>query len=655
MEFNEQTYCFITGDPDDCYSHKECKIVLDALQNVLSTLTQSEGAVLAKELEKVLKEGEESFLQCIANIWATLRSENGIVLHFPVSLLDSLTMSVPGSQQESLKSEEVDLRFCLKLDGDGKLFLKRRDGSACFPLQRITSNVHKEEEWLPYVLTSISRLFNGAKEKLVSTAAISWSPGLTKYAGSDLAGTQKSRQCVYTLINRVSKAYPVVVYTREAIDPVSERTIYELSQTGKKENIKKLAQLIENYQLTMKKRRNRESIIKRFDSIGKKTVPLPGNYYSLTTTFLPCIAGLQSLKVAIENSMKSDNDSEDEYRISISNKNFTVMSDYNALKEKLKKMVRKRKHELENKKSLIHSELSRSGQSENTKKLIEKHSEKKEGGIVSIPSITQIETAKMPARKILPDKLSQLKAISMTHTILDHPIHQTSQTSSIVREKVAAAVKEQVQMEVAVRTVYNPPDRTAELATLISKTRQGGASRLRIIEQLTPNIRSIMDARRCYLHKKLKVDSSQHAAMELWDSFHNDIMPPNIFAELLLSIETDLESYTFYGIFRDIVYNMYLGMDTRGYLQLLCTSVQSYFSYELYAESIENMKKRTSINSLLVNTNEIRGDSKTSSTWINHHQTLLREIFGLLKEGTQTQIKQVIRFEDEFLNAAGPM
>lgn len=659
MEFSEQTYSFISDDQSSSYSYRECRIVIFALQDALSISDRSEGAMLVKKLQKRLDDDTVSFLKCMEKIWAALRSENGIALHIPISFLDSLTKPGPGSQQDHLEDEEMDLRFCLELDGNGGVFLKRRDGTARLPLQRTVSNVDNEDEWLPYVLTSIIRMFNEEKEKQILITAITWSPGLTEYTCVDTANYKKLQQSSYTLSHsKTSKTHPVVVYTREAWVPVSERAIYELSQTGSKEAIKKLAKLVEDYQLSMRKKNSGKTLVEHIIKIGRKTLPLPGFYWPLVVTFIPCLVGLHSLKTTIQKSLKS-NDDTDEYRMPTNDERINIISDYSALTEKLRRIARKHRHALENKKPSTHTEPARVGHPESIKKLVAQPSEKKdgkkEGNIVTTPSIVQAETAQMPARKLLPDKLSQLKAIGITHATFDRPIHHASQNSSAIREKVTEAVKEQVQMEIAARNVYNPPDRTAELATLISRTRQGGSGRVQAIEQLIPNIRSIMNARRGYLHQKLKAGSSQHTALQLWDAFHSDVMPPNIFAELLLNIESDLEPYTFYGIFRDIIYNMYLGMDTRVYLQLLCTSVQSYFSYELYAESTESMKKRTSINALLINTNEAHRASKPTSTWINHHQTLLREIFGLLKEGTQTQIKQVIRFEDEFLNAAGPM
>ncbi|KAE8303254.1 hypothetical protein GL50803_0016681 [Giardia duodenalis] len=662
MEFTEQTYLFLRQDTDNdeesvkLYSSEECKIVISALQSVLTLLGGSAGTQLAKRLRNKLNNDAVSFLDCIERMWASLRSENGITLHLPVSLLDLLTKSTLGSQQGAFENEEMDLRFSFELDGSGGIFLKRRDGSARVSLQRTISDVDKEEEWLPYVLTSVNRIFNENKEKLMSNTAIAWSPGLTKYECLATTDSRQSQKSSYTLTySKAPQTYPVVVYTKRGWTPVSERTIYGLPQAETRKLIRQLVSLLNSYQSNMETRPNGQFLAEKFAKCGKKTMPLPGFRWPLAVAFLPCLADFHSLKHVTQHALKGDTD---EYRISPNMSEIQVLQDYETLKAKLKSLARKCGNNLESAASPTHTEPAQAKLAKADKQMVEKHPEQAEEHAVSIkesPSIAQIEEPRMPARKVALDKLSQLKAVSMAHTILDHSAQHAPQSSSAVREKVVTAVKEQVQMESAVRSVYDPPDRTAELATLVSGIRQGGGSRMRIIEQLIPSIRSIMDARRGYLHQKLKAGPAQHAALQLWDAFHNDVMPPNIFAELLLNIESDLELYTFYGIFRDIVYGMYLGMDTRGHLQLLCTSVQSYFSYELYAESTENMKKRVSINTLLVNTSENCDESRVPDTWINHYQTLLREIFGLLKEGTQAQIKQVIRFEDEFLDTVGPM
>ncbi|EFO63935.1 Hypothetical protein GLP15_55 [Giardia lamblia P15] len=662
MEFTEQTYSFPcqTGDDDEeligCYFPEECKIVISALQSVLTLSGGSAGTALAKGLQNKLNDDAASFLDCIERMWATLRSENGVTLHLPVSLLGLLTKSAVNSQQGPFENEEMDLRFSLELDGSGGIFLKRRDGNERFSLQRTISDVDKEEEWLPYVLTSVGRIFNENKEKLMSNAAIAWSPGLTKYVCTAPTDSHQSQRSSYTLTySKAPQTYPVVVCTKRGWIPVSERTIYELPQTGAKGLIKQLVNLLNSYQSNMEVRSNGQFLAEKLAKCGKKTMPLPGFHWPLAVAFLPCLADFHSLEPIVQHALEG---STDEYRIPLNKSTIEAVPSYEALKAKLKSLARKCRHTLKSAASPMHIEPVQAKSVEIDKQAVEKCPEQAEEHIAPAkgsPNIAQIEEPKMPARKVAPDKLSQLKAVSMAHTILDHSAQHAPQNSSTMREKIVAAVKEQVQMETAVRTVYDPPDRTAELAALVSGMRQGGGSRMRIIEQLIPSIRLIMDARRGYLHQKLKAGPAQHAALQLWDAFHNDVMPPNIFAELLLNIESDLELYAFYGIFRDIVYGMYLGMDTRGHLQLLCTSVQSYFSYELYAESTENMKKRVSINTLLVNTNESRDDSRASDTWINHYQTLLREIFGLLKEGTQAQIKQVIRFEDEFLDTVGPM
>lgn len=665
MEFSEQTYTFAFSDQKNNdeeiemgpVSYKDCKTIMSALQGALHIVGESAGAALATELQNRLDTDVESFLDCIIKIWGSLRSENGATLHLPVSVLSPLTKPASCPQQESLDNEEMDLRFSFELDGSGGIFLKRRDGSARFPLQRTISDIDREEEWLPYVLTSVGRIFNETKEKRMSSAAVAWSPGLTKYACPDSTESQQLQQSLYTLTySKSQQTYPVVVYTKKPWLPVSERTIYKLPWDNTKTVIKELVKIIASYQLTMGRRDNGEFLAKQINICGKKTVPLPGANWPLTVTFLPCLADFHSLETITQRAMQERD--EDEYRIPVDESAIKILPRYDALKEKLKSLARKRKKALEHIKQSITTEPAKAKQTEDAKSVLKMPSEQPKEVAVSTkqsPKLEQTEDSKMPARKVLPDKLSQLKAISMAHTILDRPIHHLPPSSSIVREKVVATIKEQVQMEAAVRTVYDPPDRTAELAALMSNIRHGGSSRMRTIEQLTPSIRSIMDARRKYLHQKLIAGPSQCAALQLWDTFHNDIMPPNVFAELLLNIESDLELYAFYGIFRDIIYSMYLGMDTRGHLQLLCTSVQSYFSYELYAESIESMKKRVSMNTLLISTNENCDESKTPDTWINHYKTLLREIFGLLRDGTQEQIRQVIRFEDEFLSAVGPM
>lgn len=132
----------------------------------------------------------------------------------------------------------------------------------------------------------------------------------------------------------------------------------------------------------------------------------------------------------------------------------------------------------------------------------------------------------------------------------------------------------------------------------------------------------------CNRQRERLAMTTDNTRLRFWDRLHLTVLPPDQLFPFLDKVSEELECYPFGGLFRDMMYTLYLGQPVGLHIHTLCTAMQSYVTYKDYK----------------LNRMETVVDD---STWHSHKEELLHEILVKLSEPTHRTAFKIITWESE--------
>ncbi|TNJ28724.1 hypothetical protein GMRT_13805 [Giardia muris] len=497
--------------------------------------------------------------EALVDAWTYGTSDIGFTVHIARTDLERL-------------SRGLGEALALKVMPDGGVALLNSKTRAQRLLSRLEGNCELESQWLPTVLASFDRPLRSTGR---FQSLITWAPSTTKYTlveeeevCPDPPVCEPTIKC-QTRIGVVQKPY-VAPYpsSRDTRICISERFLPLMAQESQRDLLRKLSAALDEYS------RDPAATVAGRLSENPELQPL-------CFQPLPCILPPDRLKHFLTYAKGETPE--------LPNDEITFLPHFPRRDVRsFENLVRHLTNELRDEKARIAIQERKTAQALQA----ESHSR-------SVQSKTDLKPTSLSSSMV------SLRSVRIMATPAEVPVKRPE-------------------------TVQLQPVRITMRPTLPSSTLQDceGETR-RLFGKVSHDHRSIPSsnvtrvAELCKCHRELLVTNTDNTRLQLWDKIHLTVLPPDQLFPFLSRVSEELECYPFGGLFRDMMYTLYLGQPIGLHIHTLCTAMQSYVTYKDYQ-----------LNRRVLDVDD--------STWHSHKEELLYEILGKLSGSTHRTAFQLI-------------